>query len=108
MVGVLALACLAAWGAMFYLPETTNASELWQGSFLRVGIMLAAFWIALPARGRDAAWSGIHASTLGGAVLIVFLTARLKFAVIPIAAAIITIGLFLRPRNKPRPGSRGP
>ncbi|MCC7420157.1 MAG: hypothetical protein IT428_07755 [Planctomycetaceae bacterium] len=106
MVGVLALVCLAIWGAMFLLPESSNATDLWHGAFLRIGVVMGAFWISLPARGRDAAWSGINATTLVGAAFLAFLTARLRFAIIPIAIGVVTIGLFLRPRGKHRPGTR--
>lgn len=106
MVGVLALVCLMVWGAMFLLPESSNATDLWHGAFLRIGVVMAAFWISLPARGRDAAWSGINATTLVGAAFLAFLTARLRFAVIPIAIGVVMVGLFLRPRGKQRPGTR--
>lgn len=106
MVGALAVACLLAWGGMFALPERSNSTDLWHGAFLRIGVVMIAFYVSLPSRKRDAAWSGIKVSTLAAAAFLAFLTARLRFAIVPIAIAIVTIGLYLRPRDKRRPGTR--
>ena len=52
LVGVLAMVCLAAGAVIGYVESLEN---VWCGSFIRTGLLLGAFWIALPSRGREAA-----------------------------------------------------
>lgn len=54
IVGLLAILCLIAGLA---IGVTDSMENLWCGSFVRAGLLLAAFWIAMPTKGRAAAWA---------------------------------------------------
>lgn len=56
LVGGLSILCL---GAGIAVGMTYSMDNLWCGSFVRVGVLLAAFWIALPKKGGAAAWANI-------------------------------------------------
>lgn len=103
LVGVLTLLCLgAAVGLWIYAPEESSRFELLQAAFVRVGCLLAAFWIALPGGGRAAAWENLSPGALIGILLaIVGVAVRPKVAV-PILIVLVVIGFVLRPRKKPR------
>jgi hypothetical protein len=108
MVGFCALACLVGAGLTFFLSESQNSSGL-AAAFLRVGLVMAAFWLALPTKSREAAWAGMSGTTFIGIFLAIFVVARYPraiFAVLPILITVAVIGAFLRPRQKDRPRER--
>lgn len=107
LVGFLAMVCL---GAGFALLLTHGMEDAVTAAFIRVGLLLGAFWCALPTRNRDAAWANVSPMTvlLVLAVLIVF--ARNLRLLLPLAAVLGVVAYFLRPRNKRRertPAERG-
>lgn len=106
MVGFSALACLVAAAALRWGAPDVDPNEMAQAAFVRVGLVMAALWIALPTRTRAAAWSGITPASFGTLALAVFLTARFRQAVIPVLIAVGVVGYYLRPRGKERPRSR--
>lgn len=114
IVGLSALVCLSLWLGMFFIPPVDDGAaaserqsrELWQGSFLRVGLVMGAFWLALPSRRREAAWAGISPGTFLALIFAAFLAARFRQAVIPIIVGVAMIGRFVRPRQKDRPRER--
>jgi len=68
MVGVIALGCLVtSLGLLVFRPE----DGLLRGSFTKVGLLVGAFWLALPTKNRSAAWAGISPQTLGSIALAV-------------------------------------
>jgi len=100
LVAIIALACLAAALVLWIAwPE----QGLWYGSFLRVGVVMAVFWLALPARGREAAWARISPWALGGIIVAIMLLPRFKHIVIPLVVVIALAAIFLRPRKRVRP-----
>jgi hypothetical protein len=108
LVGWLAIGC----GVMALVMAVTGiegSAALWQGAFSRVGVVLAAFWLALPSRTRDAAWARIPLWNVAGLVLVLLAVARLKvpLKVLLPMAVVFGIGfLLLRPRVKARPTNR--
>ena len=101
LVGVLTLGCFSA-SLLIWLcwPD----EDLWYAGFLRVGLLLMAFWLALPSRGRDAAWARVSPWTLVGAILVLIALSRVQLRIIiPLLIAITVIGYFVRPRAKRRP-----
>jgi len=71
---------------------------------VRTGVLLGAFWLALPTRTRDAAWANVSPVafflTIGG---IIFFAARPKAFLLYVVPALLLLGalsLFLRPRPK--------
>jgi uncharacterized protein (DUF983 family) len=86
--------------------EGSGNVGVWPGSFLRVGLILGAFWLALPTRTREAAWARISLWHLIGVLVALLVVVRIKAplrvllpGVLALAAAIYV----LRPRPKTRP-----
>ena len=104
LVGVLALSCLGAAVAIWVYAPTGTDWMLWRGAFTRVGLLLAAFWLALPSGHREAAWANVTPMTFIGILLaIAGVAARPKVAV-PVLIVLAVLGFVLRPREKKRPG----
>ena len=100
LVGGIALACLVA-AAGIALLDTWES--MWCAAFVRVGLLMGAFWLALPNRHREAAWANLSPYTAGGAVLAIFAVARGWRVAAPVIIAIVVIGLMLRPKTPKRP-----
>lgn len=107
LVGILALACFAAALAILAIYGVEGESwYLWLSGFVRVGLLLSAFWLALPTRHREAAWANLTPMTLIGMVLAVAAVALRPKVLIPLLILLAVLGLILRPRPKQRPRSR--
>jgi hypothetical protein len=105
LVGAIALTCLAA-GVT--IGVTDSYSNLWCGSFIRVGLVMSAFWLALPARGQEQTWASISPLTLLGVLLGLLVFVRRPQVFLPLLVVLAAIGLFLRPRKRsPVPTRRG-
>ena len=105
LVGVLSLVCAALGGLTWALGDPTGAN-LWPGAFLRVAVVLGAFWLALPTRYREAAWARVPIWNVVGVVLVgvVICRTRVPFKLLIPAGIALAIGLLiLRPRQKRRP-----
>lgn len=111
LVGVLALICLLSAVAIWLTRQDaanadTNAT-MWQAAFTRVGLVMAAFWIALPSKGREAAWANISKQSLVVILLGLVALTRLKLQIVlPAVAVLLVLGSILRPRPKNRPAAR--
>lgn len=105
LVGVLSLTCLAT-SVLMSWSGSNGSAAMWQGAFFRVGTVLAAFWLALPSRTREAAWARVPVWQVVGGLLVVLAVARSPTAakvLIPLALALAGSLLLLRPRRKFRP-----
>ena len=102
-VGVIALTCLLAAALIFVGSGSDKDWKVWQGAFTRVGLVMGAFWLALPSRFRDAAWANVSPLTFVGLLLGVIAIARFPKRLIPLAIALLIAWFVLRPRNKGRP-----
>lgn len=106
LVGILALVCLGAAvviGFTFPADETWN---LWQGGFTRVGLLLSAFWLALPTRDREAAWANLSPSMFIAVLIVLVALVRFPIRVmLPLLVVLVVIGLIVRPRDKKRPAN---
>jgi len=106
LVGVLALGCLLAAAAVWIGAPGDNQWTMWCAAFTRVGLLMSAFWLALPYGSRDAAWANVTPwSFLGIMLAVVGVAARPKVAV-PLLFVLAVVGFVLRPRQKKRPESR--
>ncbi|HIK93587.1 MAG TPA: hypothetical protein EYG03_16685 [Planctomycetes bacterium] len=95
-VGLLAMASLIGGVALLFYP----GHELVQGALIRVGIVLGAFWLALPTKTRPSAWKGMMSGwAVPGLVITALAIPRLKF-MFPVLAVIIGIAYFARPRKR--------
>ncbi len=105
MVGIIALTCLLTAAVIFVSARNDENWVYWQAAFTRVGLVMAAFWLALPSRHRDAAWANVSPMTLVGLFLTAITLARFKL-LIPVVAVLVVVGLFFRPKKNKRPGTR--
>jgi hypothetical protein len=94
-VGLLAIVALIGYVALGFYP----GHDLVQGAFGRVGLVMGAFWLALPTKTRPAAWKGMMSSWTVPGLIISALLIRLKF-MFPVVAIIVVIACFARPRNR--------
>ena len=99
-VGVLAIVCLASAAGTFFFARTNEALL---SAFLRVGLVLAALWLALPPQGQSIAWEKITPFIVGAVVLVV-VTKKAFVFVLPVAIVVAIAFALLRPKPKRRPG----
>ncbi len=105
LVGLLSCACLVAAGYLFFFMEAdrTTRTLMWSAAFVRVGLLMGAFWLALPTKNRDAAWAGVSPWQFIGGLLAVAAIALRPRVAIPFLVLLAVVGFFLRPRPKYRP-----
>jgi hypothetical protein len=106
MVGLLALVCLGASLTIWLMGPT---EQFWRAAFMRVGLLMLAFWLALPTRSRDAAWANVSPKILIGMALAIVVVAIRPNAVkvaVPILIVLAIVGFVLRPPDKQRPKTR--
>jgi hypothetical protein len=101
---LLGFACLLSiWPGLF--PGA--AGLMVAGTTARVGVVLAALWLALPAGNRPAAWANLTLTSASPLVLASLALLRVPFRIlVPLAGALLVVGLFLRPKPLPRPERR--
>ncbi|HSG70710.1 MAG TPA: hypothetical protein VLA12_09870 [Planctomycetaceae bacterium] len=95
LTGVLAASLLMLGFGLWFADV---GSEMMQAGFIRTGLVLGALWSALPTRERPAAWEDVTWSSVVLALVgvIVFLSARLRWSVIPLILAVGIAVYFLR------------
>jgi hypothetical protein len=99
LVGLIALGCLSAAATIGVVDSWEN---LWCAAFVRVGLLMGAFWLALPSRRREAAWANVSPYTIVAALVAVFIVARWRSA-LPVVIGVGALALVLRPRQRRRP-----
>ncbi|MGE3315911.1 MAG: hypothetical protein AB7O26_12430 [Planctomycetaceae bacterium] len=108
-VGVIAIALLGGGVVLSLLPTSAAEPqwELWRGACVRVGLVMAALWLALPSIQNDNPFVRTMGITVVAIILLgVFLKrVPLRF-IIPGALAVMALSVILRPRPKRRPDSR--
>ncbi len=108
LVGLIALACLGLSLGLWFKGSVEPDDDMVMGggagaAFFRVGLLMSALWLALPGKGREAAWAKVTPGTFVGLLLAVYAVVRLKWMAIPILAAFGLLALILKPRTKYRP-----
>lgn len=107
LVAVIALCCLGSAAAIWIAAPSEDNWDMWQAAFTRIGLVMSAFWLALPSGDREAAWASVTPSTLIGILLAVIALVRLPLRIVlPLCVVLAIIGLVLRPRPKKRPQNR--
>jgi hypothetical protein len=106
LTGFLTIVCLVSGiGMLLYMPER----EAVAAALIRVGLLLGAFWLALPTKTREAAWANVSPvaliGVLAGAVAIAVRPALFRY-LLPLAFALLVVGYVLKPREKRRPNRR--
>ena len=102
LVGLLALGCVLAGGGIGYVDSLEN---VWCGSFVRTGVFLGALWLALPSRGRAAAWANLSPWVVAAALGAVVLFARRPRVALVLTVLIVIAAVVIRPRQS-RPPNR--
>jgi len=103
LVGVIAVGCLCIAAGIGLTHSADEGWVLWQSGFTRIGLVMAAFWFALPSHGRKAAWADISPRTGIAVIMAVIALAVRPKAAIPVLIVLAIVGLLLRPRPKHRP-----
>ena len=106
LVGVLALGCLLAGAAIWIGAPDDKQWIMWRGAFTRVGLLMSAFWLALPYGSRDAAWANVTPWSFLGIILAIVGIARFPRVAVPVLIVLAVAGFVLRPRPKKRPENR--
>lgn len=104
LVGIIALVCLGIYGYLFWIaPEDLfPQQDIATGAFMRVGLLMVAFWLALPTKNREAAWANLPPWLfVAVAVTIVVFATRPKVALL-LLLVFGVLGFVLRPRHKKR------
>lgn len=95
LVGCISLVCIATGLALYFYPGYDGL----QGALLRVGMLLGAFWLAMPTKKRPAAWKVLQSNwALPGAIVAAILMPRFK-AMFPVFAVLAGIAYFARPKS---------
>jgi hypothetical protein len=106
LVGAIAAGMLITAAVLFlWLGIPMNAGlATWRGALVRLGIVMSAAWLALPSKGRPAAWAKINPTSFAAGFLVLLALPRLPYRVLlPLAAILLAAGWLLRPRPLKRP-----
>lgn len=103
IVGLVALACLATAGSLWAFTADAGTNPV-TAVTTKLGLMLAALWLALPSRGESLAWQRILPPVVAGLAVLALIGRNVRILVFALPAALIAgIALaFLRPRTKRR------
>ena len=85
-MGVLAIGCLCA-GLLIGIFDSWN-NNIWCGSFIRSGLLVGAFWVGMPTRGRAAAWANVSPWMTIGVVAAVFFLIRRPQILLPLGGVL--------------------
>ena len=99
MVGIITVGCFIAAGVIWWL-DLEKGNRLWQAGFIRVGLLMGAFWFALPTKYREAAWANVSPWTFVGILLAVLLLPRYPRVILPAIVVLSILGWFLRPKKR--------
>ena len=92
LVGVLAIASLL----LGYVALANDWMEpIWAAGMIRSGLLLGALWVAMPTRGRAAAWANVSPwwFVLGAAAM--FFVMRRPLVLIPLALALFVLAIVI-------------
>ena len=106
LVGICALLCFAGAAVLVMTGRGSGDGQLWVAAGIRVGLLLSAFWLAMPTNTRAAAWANVSPWALVGIAVMAFVVARhprVLIALFPLLLAVAFIGRVLRPKPKQRP-----
>ena len=109
LVGVIGLVLLAASGVLTLAGGAERTQDMWAGACLKVGLVMAAFWLALPSITSNPELGRASWAALLGAIAVALVVARTKVpmkVVLPVLAAFVLAIRVLRPRGAPPPRPR--
>jgi len=109
LVGFLAIGLFGVALILSVWPNLLSgaAGTLVGGAAARVGMVLAAYWLALPAGSRPAAWANVNVASALPLILVALALFRIPFRIlIPLAGFVLLVGVVLRPKSVRRPERR--
>jgi hypothetical protein len=109
LVGCLALGLLGTALILSLWPGAVSeaAGATLRAAAARLGIVMAALWLALPSRNRPAAWAKLSATSVATTTMAALALFRVPFRfLIPITGIVMVLGFVLRPRPLRRPERR--
>lgn len=83
-----AIGCLLAGVAIGMFDSTEN---IWCGSFIRAGLVMGAFWVAMPTAKRPAAWAGFNPWWIPVIVACLLVVVRRPQVLVPLAGACFAL-----------------
>ena len=103
IVGLVALACLATAGSLWLFTADAGTNPV-TAVTTKLGLMLAALWLALPTRGESVGWEKALPPLIGAIAVLALIGRNSRILIFALPAAILAgIALaFLRPRSKRR------
>lgn len=104
LVGIVAVTCIVVSLAMRLMSVEHEAVY---AALMRVGLVMGALWVALPALGDSSFFEKLTPLIAVGMILLAVLQKRF-LVLMPLLAVILVIGVVLRPRPKERPRTRPP
>jgi hypothetical protein len=69
----------------------STGENLWCGSFIRVGVLMGAFWLTLPGRGRTAAWERVNPAWILAVAVGLLIVVRRPQVLFPIVGALFVL-----------------
>jgi hypothetical protein len=100
LIGIVALVCLATAAGLWIFTDNPVQNQF-LAAVSRVGVVLAALWLALPPRGEKMAF-GRAGPILIAAAIFVALSGRRLLYLLPVALVVGLALAFLRPRSRRR------
>ena len=97
-IGLCALCCLLLAGGLWLFTENPEANQF-LSALTRVGIVMAALWLALPKAGQSIVWEKAGPVLLAAAIVVAVAPRLIKYA-LPAAIALSIVALVLRPKPK--------
>lgn len=97
LVGILAIVLTSVGVLIGWLDSIDN---VWCGSFVRTGVLLGVFWLALPSRRRAAAWANVSPWTFIAVLAMMVVLVRRPQIFFGIAALLAIATLIIRPRPR--------
>lgn len=105
LVGVIALLLLGA-AAVLTVRGADGSWELWSGACLKIGLVMGAFWLAMPVLTRNPELGRTSLATLLMVILGALLIARSRVplnVIVPVLGAFLFFARILRPRPTTSP-----
>ncbi len=105
LVGSIALVCLATWGGLLLFKSKIELGnvEMWAAVFGNMGLLTLALAIALPGKGREAAWAKVSPKTFAIIVLSMVSIAWRPRIAIPLLLILGFATWVIKPKTKHRP-----
>lgn len=109
-VGVISAVCLISALVLYLIRGESLQNDLWLAGLIRVGVLCAAFCLALPGKNQKAAWANVSPTVAWGLLIGLIILVRVPFkafmVLIPILMIGFVIGKMARPKPKERPDNR--